>query len=475
LGGLSKKAFQIKKITAERNLPSLFVDSGNLLFKRAPVADGPSQEQVTAAGIIKIYDTMKVDAVAVGPLDLAAGTAFLQASKKQGFPWLSANLLDQQGRPLFEPVRIKKIGKIQAGIIGLTGAVVAPLPAGISRGDWRTLLPPLIKKTAPKCDILILLSSLTPAENQEIAQQFPAIHLILAANQDSGNMNPQQVNNTLITKIGSQGKYQGILQINWNKSGKWGKAKEEELSELRNRLGALDWQIQRMQQKQEGQPPEYSQKTEQTEQDRKDITQQIKILEQGPVPGSSENKNAPCSFTFEFLALKSSLPDAPEIKAQVVDIKRQIDLLNQQKTSSQASQASQANAHAQSTVLGHQACRECHPAQTTFWQTTRHARAYQTLHDKGQARNQECLPCHVTISPGLTLAKERLLALPPTMLVVGCENCHVGQGRAHPANPQQAPMTKQVKAEICLSCHTPARDKHFDYQKKKGLIACPAK
>jgi hypothetical protein len=87
-----------------------------------------------------------------------------------------------------------------------------------------------------------------------------------------------------------------------------------------------------MRQKKEGQPPEYSKKIEQTEQKQKDIAQQIKTLEQGPSSGPSENKNAICSYTFEFLALKPSLPDAPEIKAQVADIKRQIVLLHQQKS-----------------------------------------------------------------------------------------------------------------------------------------------
>ncbi len=332
MGGLSKKAFQIKNIATEHHQPSLFVDSGNLLFKQSPIADGQSQEQLTAAGIIKIYSTMKVDAVAVGPLDLAAGLAFLQASQKQGFPWLSANLLDQQGRPVFELVRIKKIGRIKAGIIGLTGAV-SPLPAGITRDDWRTVLPALIKKTTPQCDILILLSSLSPAENQEIAQEFPTLHLILTAGPGSGNMNPQHVNNTLITQTGSQGKYQGILHINWEKSGKWGKAKEEELTELRNRLGALDWQIQRMRQKQEQQQPGYLQKVEQIEQERKDVAQQITTLEQAQPPGSLEEKNTPCSFTFDFLALKPSLPEAPEIKVLVTDIKQQINTLHQNKTS----------------------------------------------------------------------------------------------------------------------------------------------
>ena len=274
---------------------------------------------------------MQVDAVAVAPLDLAAGLALLKTSQQQGFPWLSANLLDQHSRPLFQPVRIKKIGKIKAGIIGLTGAV-SSLPAGVTCDDWRTVLPALIKKTARQCDILILLSSLTPAENQEIAQQFPALHLILAADLGSGNMNPQQVNNTLITQTDPQGKYQGILTIDWQKSGRWGKAREEELVELRNRLGALDWQIQRMRQRTDLQQPEYIDKIALVEKDRKTVAQQIKALEQPLAPKPTTGQTTPCSFNHIFLALQQSLPESPEIKT-IVKLKQQINNLQQNKTS----------------------------------------------------------------------------------------------------------------------------------------------
>ncbi len=450
-------------MATEQHKPYLFVDSGNLLFKQPQIPDGPSQEQLTAEGIIKIYTTMQVDAVAVAPLDLAAGLALLKTSQQQGFPWLSANLLDQKGRPLFQPMRIKKIGKIKAGIIGLTGAV-SPLPAGVTRADWRTVLPALIKKTARQCDILILLSSLSPAENQEIAQQFPALHLILAADLVSGNINPQQVNNTLITQTDRQGKYQGILTIEWNKSGRWGMAKEEELTGLRNRLGALDWQIQRMRQRTDLQQPEYIEKIALVEKDKKTVEQQIKTLEQPLVPDPASGQTASCSFNYTFLALQQSMAEAPEIKAIVTEIKQQINTLHQNKTSKGETLP----------LLGHEGCNGCHPAQTKFWQTTRHARAYQTLQKQDQARNLQCLPCHVTVSPGLTLSKDQILTLPPGLQTVGCENCHIGQGRSHAGNPKQFQMTKQVAEKICLSCHTKERDNNFEYQKKLKLIACPA-
>jgi hypothetical protein len=404
---------------------------------------------------------MKVDAVAVAPLDLAAGPEILLTSRKQGFPWLSANLLDQKGLPLFEPVRIKKIGKIKAGIIGLTGTV-SPLPAGVTLADWRTILPPLIEKTARQCDILVLLTSLSPAENQEIAQQFPAVHLILTATQGAGNMNPQQVNNSLITQTDRQGKYQGILTIDWNKSGKWGHSKEEELVSLRNRLGAFDWQLQRMQARKDQEQPEYLNKIKLIEQNREMVVQQIKMLEdQGAAPANG--KDARCSFSFNFVALKRSLPDAPEIKAMVTEIRQQITELHHKISQKEATLP----------FLGHDGCKSCHPKQTEFWQTTNHSQAWETLKKRNQALNLECLPCHVITSPELALSRDQLLSLPKSLQAVGCENCHIGPGKSHAANPEQFSMAKQVEEKICLTCHTAEHDNNFDYLEKLKVIACP--
>jgi hypothetical protein len=367
-----------------------------------------------------------------------------------------------KGVLLFEPVKIKKIGKLKIGIIGLTGAL-SPQTAGVTRSEWQTILPSLIEKTSRKCDMLILLSSLSPLENQEIAQQFPALHLILATNLDSGNMNPQQINNTLITQTDRQGKYQGILTIDWNKSGKWGKSSEDELSSLHNRLGAFDWQLQRMQKKKDLQQPEELEKIKLIEQNREKVMQQIKSLEaKGQNPANK--KNNMCSCSYNFVALKQSFPDAPEIKDIVTKIKQQITNLHH----------SIAQKKEELPFLGHEGCTSCHPKQAAFWRTTDHSNAWKTLELRRQALNLECLPCHVITSSRFPLSRDQILALPKNLQAVGCENCHMGSGKSHAASPDQFPIAKQVEEKLCLGCHTPEHDNHFDYQKKLKLIACPA-
>jgi 2',3'-cyclic-nucleotide 2'-phosphodiesterase (5'-nucleotidase family) len=109
-------------------------------------------------------------------------------------------------------------------------------------------------------------------------------------------MNPQKVNNTLITQTDRQGKYQGILTIDWNKSGRWAATKETELIGLRNRLSALDQQIQQMRQRIDPQQPDSIEKIAPVEKEKQTVEQQIKTL----ASDSANGKPEPCSFSHTF-------------------------------------------------------------------------------------------------------------------------------------------------------------------------------
>ena len=126
---------------------------------------------------------------------------------------------------------------------------------------------------------------------------------------------------------------------------------------------------------------------------------------------------------------------------------------------------------------GYEQCRTCHPVQADFWQSTQHAGSYTTLLKAGQAKNLECLPCHVTHDANLfkkaAADMTELLSLPSSMQAVGCEVCH-GAGRAHADTPHDIKPVRRPEKQICLNCHTKERDADFNYEKKIKLIQCPA-
>ncbi len=108
---------------------------------------------------------------------------------------------------------------------------------------------------------------------------------------------------------------------------------------------------------------------------------------------------------------------------------------------------------------GYALCKQCHPEQTDQWLDTFHAQAFESLRERGQDYNPECIPCHTTgfgyrggfIMPELTSEMEG----------VQCEMCH-GAGAEHSENPM-LPL-EVVSEETCTDqCHTPEQSPDFDY------------
>lgn len=136
-------------------------------------------------------------------------------------------------------------------------------------------------------------------------------------------------------------------------------------------------------------------------------------------------------------------------------------------------------------------CNACHQEFHQDWAKTRHARALQSLIDRGQQFNPECLPCHVV---GFRQANGFYSVNHPLsqpMYHVQCENCHGPSGKhvelqrkiqsgARWMKPEdyaklqeeakQVVPSVDVPEAICLKCHTPENDHHFVYAEKIGKV-----
>lgn len=421
MGGLSKKSYQIKAL-ADKALPlAVHLDAGNLLFKQPTIAH--SQELLTAAGLMEIYQQMAVDAVAVGPHDLAGGIDFLKNDQFKSFPWLSANLVDKHGNPLFSATKIVERGAMKIGIIGLTGPIAAPSPE-IIVADWRKVLPEHLEQLAKECQLVVVLSSLSSEDNAELARQFPMLSVLITADKKQGNILPRVENNTLVTQTMSQGKYLGILNLDLTPGGSWS--------------------------------------TDRGQEER--------------IPSGKTQSQHLSTFNGNFIPLSKTLPEDPAITASVEVIQQRIAAHNQKSTNADNQQIADRD-QSFSGMAGFARCRECHPLQAQFWSTTRHAGAYATLQRQRQNFNLDCLPCHISQNPDRDLTAstsiESLLTLPATLQTVGCEACH-GAGRAHADQPNKAKTYRKVEEKICRACHTKERDPAFDYHEKSPQVSCPA-
>ncbi len=184
---------------------------------------------------------MGYDAVAVSANDIDSGEDFLEETLNDGFPWISANLVDENGKPVSKPYVIKTINSLKVAIIGLTEPISPS--SKYSTLDYLNPLTILLKQLTTESDIIILLSNLQAKVNQMIATQFPEIDIIFSSDTSLGKMAPKVVNNTLITQTSSRGKYLGKLDIEWNHGDTWYNDRLLPVSELKKRRTKIETQL----------------------------------------------------------------------------------------------------------------------------------------------------------------------------------------------------------------------------------------
>jgi peptidoglycan hydrolase CwlO-like protein len=429
---------------------------------------------------MRIYKKLHYDAVGVGPLDLSGGIDLLRTDIGKSLPWISANILDKQGKPLFRSYINKNLQNVAIAITALTG-ISKRIPKDVVIAEWENVLPELLSKmeVKGKDTFIILLSTLTTAENRAIAERFPNINLIIGADSHQRNNSPKLYNNALLTQTEKQGKYQGVLEILFGTERKWGQERGKELADLQNNLGSLNWQLRRLQKRAATaeKKDQYTKSITRLQSEKSDLEKKIKTLQES-IANEELSESEPDRFEYRFIALKKNMANDHEIEDMLKRLNQQIRQLHKKRPAPANQSAAAKKQQANTTLAGSAACRECHARQFTFWKQTAHSRAYDTLVAKEKNLNLDCLPCHVTqdlysSEVNLELPDKAMLRLPTTLLSVGCETCH-SPGKRHISAPEQFQMAARVKQEICLTCHTGEHDDNFIYETKLQKISCPA-
>ena len=114
--------------------------------------------------------------------------------------------------------------------------------------------------------------------------------------------------------------------------------------------------------------------------------------------------------------------------------------------------------------VGIEQCEMCHDEAAEFWQTTRHAQAYETLVRDNKQFDLSCVGCHLTgfDEPGGShvVQNEGLQA-------VQCEVCH-GPGSLHVDEPERGgqpyAIQRLVPETVCSQCHTPDHSDTFELE-----------
>ena len=163
--------------------------------------------------------------------------------------------------------------------------------------------------------------------------------------------------------------------------------------------------------------------------------------------------------TNTLVALSDKMPNDPEVKKMVDEFNVEVNKLY----------SKGATGKDEDVELRNDACNDCHSEAVEAWAKTDHAKAFQTLINKNQQFNPDCLACHTTRfeeAGGFTMDAQQ-----KELRNVQCESCH-GDATAHLEDPGSVPAG-DPGVELCIKCHTEHRCPDFEkeYQKEWSKIA----
>ena len=185
--------------------------------------------KLKAETIAQILNTIGIDAANVGELDLVLGVDFLkELAKKENFPFISANLVDDKGEPIFKRYIIKNVNGKNVGIFGVIGdtSEMASKINEITKGAVSVQDPikaaeSIVKELTGKVDYMIALAHQGTNRDWVLARRVPGIDLIVGGHDKQKTKEPFEADKTLIVQAGEKNQYQGMLQVTMDGTKKW--------------------------------------------------------------------------------------------------------------------------------------------------------------------------------------------------------------------------------------------------------------
>lgn len=214
IGGSAYISTLIKNIKEKYQGQVLLLDAGD-------IAQGtPISNIFRGEPVVKTMNIEGYDAMTLGNHEFDWGQkSLMEMLGKAKFSIVCANVLKENGEPLFTPYIIKKINGIKFIILGLctpeTPTITMPANVkGLKFEDPSVTLNkylPIFKKQEPA--VILLLDHLGVLEDQKMAKEFPDVDIIVGGHSHTFLENPIIVGKTIIVQAGCYGKYLGELEL----------------------------------------------------------------------------------------------------------------------------------------------------------------------------------------------------------------------------------------------------------------------
>jgi hypothetical protein len=440
--------------------PVLVVDAGSLLYSKAAVAGpGEVQEELKADLLASAYrDALGVAAIGLGWADLSQGAAKVRPPRQ------AVNVAPNAGVPLEKPA-VLAVGGAKVGVLG----VVAPeAVTGLATTDpvaaGKATIADLRKQGAQV--VVALVQAPSKKDAVKLVRDIGGIDLAIAG-LGMAAPEPKDVE-TEATKAGD-----GWLVIPGNRGQVVSKvevtlrgdapgpladaggpaAAAVKIAGLEKRVAALAADLARMKADKDADPAFVQRKqAEQTA-----LQGQLQQLRAQPLEIPARGSY----FTLDQVRINKTRACAAKVQDAVTAFYRAAGEAN---VKAAAGTKPTPVPKGQASYGGNASCEDCHPDQTAFWQKTVHARAWETLVERGQQFDLDCINCHVT---GWGRPGGATLAVNEPLRDVGCETCH-GPGSIHVAKgglEKPAALVRNPPKELCATqCHTHEHSDTFQYE-----------
>ncbi len=448
------------KLVAEARAagPVLVVDAGGLLYSKSPIPPHlTAQEDLKADLLVATYqDDLGVAAVGLGPMDLAAGPGKVRTARH-------AVNVTAPGL-VIEPPRVLAVGAAQVGVFGVVALGV--LGDGVTVSDPVAAGKAAVKqlRAGGAQTVVGLIQASSRKDAVKLMRDIGGIDLgvggLGAAAPEPERVEPeaQQVGDGWLVVPGNRGQVVSRLEVTERGAGPLADAVGSALAmskreALEKRLAALDAELAKLQ----ADPGADAAFVATKRREREELAAERARLEKQPLVVPARGSY----FTLAQLRIGKQLACATDVQEGVFGYFRAAGEAN---VKAAQSVPVPAPAKGQPSYVGGEACGDCHEDAVTFWQQTRHEGAWETLEQRGQQFDFDCIGCHVT---GWTMPGGSNLGFNEPLRDVQCETCH-GPGSIHVEQGGEEKTAKSVwvrpPQEMCAQqCHTVEHSDTFEY------------
>lgn len=288
------------------------LDGGDLYFSRPLLgAEALPGEKIRAQAIVAAFNRNGTDAITIGEYDLAAGVGFLKAlADSARFPFLSANLTDENGRPIFSPFVVVEKGGLKLGLVGATS--VMPAGAGYRFQDLLPALEKAVNEAHTQADMVILLFHGTDADKAAIEASGLPIDLILQSHVKHQTLRFGAAA-IPVAALGSLGRYLNVITMRIQSPGEV----LVDLSAQRRTLNFVEKSLGRLRR---NQPKDKT--LEELYADDPGVLKRIRSLREREAEARAEIQSAVNTVEAERIALDASIRDDAEILGLVTAAKQ---------------------------------------------------------------------------------------------------------------------------------------------------------